>query len=550
MFGTGGRGQRAPPAKTARSGKEVDSRRARAAAQIPDGSARWKFGNILVKSRQWFRAHGSAPSDSATSSAAAARAPYTLNPATFTIGTTSATATVSNVSMTSTTPSTSVAAPPASIRSEFLRTLLERGFLHQCTDLEALDAAAATGPITGYIGFDATADSLHVGSLIQIMMLRHMQRTGHRPVVLMGGGTTKIGDPSGKDKSRRLLSNEQIAANIAGIRRVFERFLDFDGDAALMVDNSDWLDALHYIPFLREYGRHFSVNRMLGFESVKQRLDREQPLSFLEFNYMVLQAYDFLELGRRHGCRLQMGGSDQWGNIVCGVELGRRAAGLDLYGLTSPLLATASGAKMGKTADGTVWLNSDRFSPYEYWQYWQYWRNTEDADVGRFLRLFTELPLDEIARLEALEGAEINEAKAILATEATALCHGREAAETAEETARRTFGLPGQPMEAVTAEGQATLTAEGQRTLTLGLPTTEIPRARLDAGAPVYDLLREAGLAKSNSEARRLIRGGGARVNDERFRDETGTVGPSDLTDEGVIKLSAGRKRHALVRPV
>ena len=441
--------------------------------------------------------------------------------------------------MTSTTPSTSVAAPPASIRSEFLRTLLERGFLHQCTDLEALDAAAATGPITGYIGFDATADSLHVGSLIQIMMLRHMQRAGHRPVVLMGGGTTKIGDPSGKDKSRRLLSNEQIAANIAGIRRVFERFLDFDGDAALMVDNSDWLDALHYIPFLREYGRHFSVNRMLGFESVKQRLDREQPLSFLEFNYMVLQAYDFLELGRRHGCRLQMGGSDQWGNIVCGVELGRRAAGLDLYGLTSPLLTTASGAKMGKTADGAVWLNSDRFSPYEYWQYW---RNTEDADVGRFLRLFTELALDEIARLEALEGAEINEAKAILATEATALCHGREAAEAAAETARRTFYLPGQPMEAVTAEGQATLT--------LGLPTTEIPRARLDAGVPVYDLLREAGLAKSNSEARRLIRGGGARVNDERFRDETGTVDPSDLTDEGAIKLSAGRKRHALVRPV
>ena len=265
--------------------------------------------------------------------------------------------------MVSTSPPASLAAPPASIRSEFLRTLVERGYLHQCTDLGALDATAASGRITGYIGFDATADSLHVGSLIPIMLLRHMQRTGHRPIVLMGGGTTKVGDPSGKDKSRQLLSDEHIAANIAGIRRVFERFLDFEGDAALMVDNSEWLDALHYIPFLREYGRHFSVNRMLGFESVKQRLDREQPLSFLEFNYMILQAYDFLELGRRYGCHLQMGGSDQWGNIVCGVELGRRAAGLELYGLTSPLLTTASGAKMGKTADGAVWLNPDRFSP-------------------------------------------------------------------------------------------------------------------------------------------------------------------------------------------
>ena len=339
--------------------------------------------------------------------------------------------------MVSTSSPATVAAPPASIRSEFLRTLVSRGYLHQCTDLEALDAAAASGRITGYIGFDATADSLHVGSLIPIMLLRHLQRAGHRPVVLMGGGTTKVGDPSGKDKSRQLLSDERIAANIAGIRRVFERFLDFEGDAALMVDNAEWLAALRYIPFLREYGRHFSVNRMLGFESVKQRLDREQPLSFLEFNYMVLQAYDFLELGRRYGCHLQMGGSDQWGNIVCGVELGRRAAGLDLYGLTSPLLTTASGAKMGKTADGAVWLNPDRVSPYEYWQYW---RNREDADVGRFLRLFTELPLNEIARLEALDGAEINEAKAILATEATSLCHGRDEAEAAAETARRTFG--------------------------------------------------------------------------------------------------------------
>ena len=458
--------------------------------------------------------------------------------------------------MPSTTPPATPAAAPASLRSELLSTLAERGFLHQCTDLAALDDAAASGPVTGYIGFDATADSLHVGSLIQIMMLRHMQRTGHRPIVLMGGGTTKVGDPSGKDKSRQLLSNEHIAANIAGIRRVFERYLDFGDDAALMADNSEWLDALHYIPFLREYGRHFSVNRMLGFESVKQRLDREQPLSFLEFNYMVLQAYDFLELGRRYGCRLQMGGSDQWGNIVCGVELGRRAAGLELYGLTSPLLTTASGAKMGKTADGAVWLNSDRFSSYEYWQYW---RNTEDADVGRFLRLFTELPLDEITRLEALEGAEINESKAILATEATALCHGRESAESAAETARHAFGLQG-----TVQTGSPTVTAKLSATSpqatawagfptvraesSAGLPTVEIARSRLDEGIPVYDLLREAGLAKSNSEARRLIRGGGARVNDERFRDETGTVGPDAVTDNGTIKLSAGRKRHALVR--
>ena len=437
---------------------------------------------------------------------------------------------------------------PESLRSQFLRTLVERGFLHQCTDLGALDAAAASGRIAGYIGFDATADSLHVGSLIQIMMLRHMQHAGHRPIVLMGGGTTKVGDPSGKDRSRPLLSDEHIAANIAGIRRVFARYLDFDGDAASMVDNSEWLDALHYIPFLREYGRHFSVNRMLGFESVKQRLDREQPLSFLEFNYMVLQAYDFLELGRRYECRLQMGGSDQWGNIVSGVELGRRAAGLELYGLTSPLLTTASGAKMGKTADGAVWLNPDRFSPYEYWQYW---RDTEDADVGRFLRLFTELPLEEIARLEALEGAEINEAKAILATEATALGHGREEAEAAAETARRTFGGSVVTPAAVVS-GNLAADPPGAPVVRASpaadLPSIEVSRSRLDARVPVYDLLREAGLAKSNSEARRLICSGGARVNGERFRNETGTVGPDDLTTEGTIKLSAGRKRHALVR--
>ena len=441
---------------------------------------------------------------------------------------------------------------PAKARTEFLRTLLERGFVHQCTDFGTLDDAAASGRITGYIGFDATADSLHVGSLVQIMMLRHMQRTGHRPVVLMGGGTTKVGDPSGKDKTRQLLSSEHIAANIAGIRSVFERFLRFDDDAALMVDNSDWLDALEYIPFLREYGRHFSVNRMLGFESVRQRLEREQPLSFLEFNYMVLQAYDFLELGRRYGCRLQMGGSDQWGNIVSGVELGRRAASLELFGLTSPLLTTSSGAKMGKTAAGAVWLNPDRFSPYAYWQYW---RNTEDADVGRFLRLFTEIPLDEIARLEALQGAEINEAKKTLANEATALCHGREAAERAAETARRTFagGVSAGVQQAggsltVDATGRADLAVTGSVNLAVGLPSIEVSRSRLDEGIPVYEALRETGLVKSNGEGRRLIRGGGARVDDVQVRDETRTLGPADLGQGGVLKLSAGRKRHALVR--
>ena len=424
----------------------------------------------------------------------------------------------------------------ASVRSEFLRTLLARGFVHQCTDIDTLDAAAASGRITGYIGFDATADSLHAGSLVQIMMLRHMQRTGHRPVVLMGGGTTRVGDPSGKDKTRQLLSNERIAANIAGIRTVFERFLCFGDDAAVMVDNSDWLDSLHYIPFLREYGRHFSVNRMLGFESVKQRLERAQPLSFLEFNYMVLQAYDFLELGRRYGCRLQMGGSDQWGNIVSGVELGRRAAGLEQFGLTSPLLTTSSGAKMGKTAAGAVWLNPDRFSPYEYWQYW---RNTEDADTGRFLRLFTEIPLDEIARLEALQGAEINEAKKVLANEATALCHGPKVAAEAAETARRAF------------EAQASAVfepADADSAMNARLPSIEVSRSRLDEGIPVYEALRLAGLVKSNGEGRRLIRGGGARVDDVPVVDESRTLGPADLGDRGILKLSAGRKRHALVR--
>ncbi len=415
-----------------------------------------------------------------------------------------------------------------SLKSDFLRRLQDRGFIHQCTDLEALDAKAAKGPVTAYIGFDATADSLHVGSLVSIMLLRWLQKTGHKPIVLMGGGTTKVGDPSGKDESRQLLSDEEIAGNIASIRQVFERFLTFgDGPAdAVLVNNADWLDSLAYIPFLREVGRHFTINRMLAFDSVKLRLEREQPLTFLEFNYMILQAYDFLELARRRDCALQMGGSDQWGNIVNGVELGRRIAGKELYGLTTPLITTAAGAKMGKTAAGAVWLNEARLSAYDYWQFW---RNTEDGDVGRFLRLFTELPEDEIGRLEALEGAGINEAKKVLADEATKLCRGAEAAEAAAETARQTF-----------EEGK--LGAE--------LPSIEVPRAELAGGVALFELMRRAGLAESNGAARRLIKGGGARLNDAVIGDETRQVGPGDLNSEGVVKLSAGKKRHALVRAV
>lgn len=411
-------------------------------------------------------------------------------------------------------------------RSDFLRTIVARGYMHQCTDLEGLDQVARDGTLSAYIGFDATADSLHVGSLIQIMILRWLQKTGHRPIVLMGGGTTKVGDPSGRDESRQLLSEQAIAQNIASIRRIFDRFLTFgDGRSdALMVNNADWLDELRYIPFLRDIGRHFSVNRMLTMESVRLRLEREQPLTFLEFNYMVLQSYDFVELARRYGCLAQIGGSDQWGNIVMGVELGRRAAELSLFGLTTPLITTASGAKMGKTAQGAIWLNADRLSPYDYYQFW---RNTEDADVGRFLKLFSDLPLDEIARLERLQGAEINEAKKVLAFEATRLCHGEAAATAAAETARRTF-------------------EEGR--LGSELPRIEVTRAELAARIPLYALLHRAGLAASNGEARRLIQQGGARVNDTAVGDATATVGESDLTAEGVIKLSAGKKRHALVR--
>jgi tyrosyl-tRNA synthetase len=411
-------------------------------------------------------------------------------------------------------------------KSDFLHEAIERGFVFQCTDQDGLDTALLAGPVSAYIGFDCTADSLHVGSLVQIMLLRLLQRHGHRPVVLMGGGTTRIGDPSGKDESRQLLSDAQIAANMAGIRRVFDPFIRFgDGPSdAIMPNNADWLDRLGYIDLLREIGPHFTINRMLTFDSVRLRLEREQPLTFLEFNYMILQSYDFRELNRRHGVTLQMGGSDQWGNIVSGVELVRRTDGKPVFGLTTPLITTASGAKMGKTAKGAMWLTADRLSPYEYWQFW---RNTEDADVGRFLLLFTDLPVDETRRLAALGGAEINEAKKILATEATALAHGREAALQAAETARLAF-----------EEGEAADT----------LPTHLAPSNELETGIPAFRLFAEAGLAASNGEARRLIRGGGARLNDQVITDEARVISTADLLN-GAIKLSAGRKQHRLVRP-
>ncbi len=412
-------------------------------------------------------------------------------------------------------------------KSGFLRDIVQRGFVHQCTDLAGLDEAAAAGPVTAYIGFDCTAPSLHVGHMVSIMLLRRLQRAGHRPIVLMGGGTTRVGDPSGRDASRQLLDDHRIAANMAAIRRSFQGFLAFgDGPGqALAVDNDLWLSTLAYIPFLRDVGRHFSVNRMLTMDSVRLRLERAQPLSFLEFNYMALQAYDFVELHRRHGCLLQMGGSDQWGNIVTGVELGRRLAGARLFGLTTPLIATASGAKMGKTAAGAVWLDPALTSP---WDYWQFWRSTADGDVGRFLRLFTDLPAGEIARLEALQGSEINRAKKVLANEATALCHGRAAAEAAAETARRTF-----------EEGGAGA----------GLPSFQVPAARLRQGLPLYEALCLAGLAASNSDARRLVRGGGARVNGTTERDAFRKLSPADAGPAGGVRLSAGRKRHALLKP-
>ncbi len=412
-------------------------------------------------------------------------------------------------------------------KSEFLRTFVARGAYYASTDDAVLDEMFAKERVTAYVGFDCTASSLHVGNLVQIMTIRRLQQAGHKPIVLMGGGTTKVGDPSGKDESRQLLSAEKIEENKKSIFRNFERFLKFgDGPTdAIMVDNAEWLDKLEYIAFLRDVGRHFSINRMLTMDSVKLRLERDQPLSFLEFNYMILQSYDFVELYKRYGCRLQCGGSDQWGNIVSGTDLGRRLAEAQLFGLTSPLLTTASGAKMGKTAAGAVWLNGDMLSPYDYWQYW---RNTEDADVGRFLRLFTDMPLDEIKRLESLQGAELNDAKKILATEATALAHGREAASQAAETARRTFE------EGAMAEG---------------LPTFEIARDKL-IGIPVTALANQAGLTSSASEARRHIEGGGLRINDQPVKDVKTVVSASDITDKGVLKLSIGKKKHILVKPV
>jgi tyrosyl-tRNA synthetase len=421
-------------------------------------------------------------------------------------------------------------------RSAFLATAFERGFVHQCTDLDALDDRMSAGRVTAYVGYDCTADSLHVGSLLSIMLLRLLQKNGHKPIVLMGGGTTRIGDPSFRDATRPLLDDAEIARNMAGIRKVFTRFINFgDGpNDAVMVNNADWLDELHYIPLLRDIGRYFSVNRMLTQDSVRLRLEREQPLSFLEFNYPILQAYDFVELARRFNCEVQIGGSDQWGNIVGGVELGRRMEGRTLFGLTTPLLSSASGDKMGKTAQGAVWLNPERLSPYEYWQFW---RNTEDADVGRFLRLFTELPINEIARLEALEGAEINEAKKILATAATGLCHGREAAERAAHTASAVFHA------GVVESAQAT-------DMSAADIVHEVPRELLERGIAAFELFSRAGLAASNSEARRLIRGGGARINDNTVDDETRIVRLDDLGPQGVLKLRAGRKRHVFVRPI
>ena len=418
-------------------------------------------------------------------------------------------------------------------KSDFLNVLAARGFIHQVSEPDALDALARSSPITAYIGFDCTAPSLHVGSLLPIMMLHWLQQTGHKPIPLMGGGTTRVGDPSGKDESRRLLTDDVIAANLRSIREIFGRFLRFgDGKVlanktdAVMANNADWLNALNYIDFLRDIGRHFSINRMLAFDSVKLRLERQQELSFLEFNYMILQAYDFVELFRRYGCVLQMGGSDQWGNIVNGIDLGRRLHSAQLFALTSPLITTSSGAKMGKTAAGAVWLNADQVSPYDYWQYW---RNTEDADVARFLKLFTVLPLDEIERLAALKGSEINEAKKILATAATALVHGETAAAESAATARTTFEEGG---------------------LGSSLPTVEVPRADLKAGISVLAAFVKAGLATSNGEVRRAIANNAILVNDARVTDDKATIGEAEVTAEGVVKLSLGRKRHVLLKPV
>jgi tyrosyl-tRNA synthetase len=414
-------------------------------------------------------------------------------------------------------------------KSDFLNILAERGFIHQVSEPDLLDARAKDGTLTAYIGFDCTAASLHIGSLLPIMMLYWLQQTGHRPIALMGGGTTRVGDPSGKDESRRILTEEMIEQNLTGIRAVFSKFLKFEGSGgnAVMANNADWLNKLNYIDFLRDVGKHFSVNRMLAFDSVKMRLERQQELSFLEFNYMVLQAYDFVELNKRYGCTLQMGGSDQWGNIVSGIDLGRRMANAQLFALTAPLITTSSGAKMGKTAAGAVWLDANLVSPYDYWQFW---RNTEDGDVSRFLKLFTILPLDEIARLGALQGQEINEAKKVLATEATALVHGRAAATEAGDTARKTF-------------------EEGS--FAGALPTVEIARAELERGIGVLTAFAEkTGLVSSNGDARRQVKAGGLKVNDATVGDEKMMLSAKDLTPDGVIKLSLGKKKHVLLKPV
>ena len=417
----------------------------------------------------------------------------------------------------------------ATYKSDFLNILSERGFIHQVSEPDVLDARAVEGQITAYIGFDCTAASLHIGSLLPIMMLYWLQQTGHRPIALMGGGTTRVGDPSGKDESRRILTEDDINNNLVGIRAIFSKFLKFEsaGGNAVMANNADWLNKLNYIDVLRDVGKHFSVNRMLAFDSVKMRLERQQELSFLEFNYMVLQAYDFVELNKLYGCTLQMGGSDQWGNIVSGIDLGRRMNGAQMFALTAPLITTSSGAKMGKTAAGAVWLNADMVSPYDYWQYW---RNTEDGDVARFLKLFTILPLAEIAKLAALQGAEINDAKKVLATEATALVHGRAMADEAAGTARKTF-------------------EEG--TFAQALPTVEIARATLEQGIGVLNAFAElTALVSSNGDARRQIKAGGLKVNDANVTDEKMILTAKDLTVDGAIKLSLGKKKHVLIKPV
>ena len=416
----------------------------------------------------------------------------------------------------------------SAFKSDFLHTLSERGFIHQTSDDSGLDALLNKETVTSYIGFDPTASSLHAGSLIQIMMLYWFQKTGHRPIALMGGGTGMIGDPSFKDDARQLMTPQKIDDNLAGIRTNFSNYLNFgDGKTdALMINNADWLLGINYVEFLRDVGRHFSVNRMLSFDSVKLRLDREQSLSFLEFNYMILQAYDFVELNRRYDCRLQMGGSDQWGNIINGIDLGHRLDTPQLYAVTSPLLTTSSGAKMGKSASGAIWLSDDLLGVYDFWQYW---RNTEDADVTRFLKLYTTLPMEEIGRLEKLGGTEINEVKKILATEITALLHGRAAAEEAAETARKTFEEGG---------------------LAQNLPSVEVPASELAAGIGLLSLFVTAGLAASNGEARRHVKGGAVRINDEQVTDERRIVGDGDLTEDGIVKLSLGKKKHMLVRPI